>query len=64
MVHNLDDNTRSEVKLNDTVMSESKDKVRQIVEDIRNKKFPMAPDIGRKCKDCDWKSICTKQIIA
>lgn len=63
-VHNLDDNTRSEVELNDAVMSESKDRVRQIVGDIRNKNFPMAPDIGRKCKDCDWESICTKQIIA
>ena len=63
-VHNLDDNSRTEVKLNDSVMKESKDKVRNIVGNIREKKFPMAPDIGRKCKDCDWQYICTKNIAS
>lgn len=60
MVHNLDDNSRTVIDLKDDVMDSAKGRVREIVDDIRIKEFPMSPGIGRKCENCDWNTICTK----
>lgn len=62
MVHNLDTNERKEVKLTEETMKKTKQKVSNVVEDIRKGIFPMKPDNGRACAECDWVNVCTKNI--
>ena len=43
-------------------MKKTKQKVSNVVEDIRKGIFPMKPDNGRACAECDWVNVCTKNI--
>ena len=61
-VHHLDEGTTSDVDISLEELKKVEGNVEGEIRDIINRKFPKSAE-SKKCKDCDWKYICTKEMV-